>query len=755
MLRSLCALLLGVVLFSPPAKAQQAPLFDNVLYTGVRTEGLFEDAALPNGLADADRIVQPTQARHVRINWAIMDQVAEATKPIADDERKVITLLFMPMPDGSAQAFEIWYDPIMHPDLAARYPEIRTYAGVSREDSNSTIRMDITPQGVHAQILRPEGTVYLDPVALGNTDHYQVYRRSDFRPHADKVRNEIGVVGTQLPANASMRASGDELRTYRMALACTGEYAQFHGGTVPAALGAMTTTMNRVNGIYERDLSVRMELVANNDLLVFLNGATDPYTNFSGSTMLGENQSTVTSIIGGANYDVGHVFSTGGGGIASLGSVCDNGDKARGVTGLPAPVGDPFDVDYVSHELGHQFRGEHSWNYCGGPFGTGATDFEPGGGSTIMGYAGLCGSDDYATASDDYFHGGNLDQMIAFVTTGGGSSCGMVTSTGNDAPQITDFTDGFTIPISTPFALSASATDAQNDALTYCWEQVDGGTNIGLTSSPDGIFGVPLFRTFLPTLDTVRYFPSLDLVVEGNTSRVEYLPSDQRSMRFQITVRDNRPGGGGVSFDFADIETDDDGGPFVVTEPAGAGVEWRVGYWYPVSWDVAGTDFAPFNCSTVRIEMSTDGGYTYPHVLAESAPNNGGYVVKVPDAESNTVRVRVACNENVFYNINDEDLRVINDGTVSGLPDAETGTIGLFPNPASERVRVQWSGLRPLGTQPRIELWDATGRLVDVFRTVQGADQADLDLGDLAPGLYTVVLTDQDGRLGSRRLLRQ
>jgi hypothetical protein len=321
MLRSLLTLILGLCLYSPSAKAQQAPLHHDAVYTGVQTEALWQHVSLPNDLAAADRIIVPLSARYVAIDWSIMDAVVQATRPMADDERKVIT----------------------------------------------SIRLDLTPQGVHAQILRPEGTVYMDPVALGQTDVYQVYHRRDFRPHADKVRNEIGVLGNPPATASAQRASGDQLRTYRLALACTGEYAQFHGGTVAAALGAMATTMNRVNGIYERDFSVRMELIPNNDLLIFLDADADPYTNLSGFTMLGENQSTVNSIIGSSNYDVGHVFSTGGGGIASLGSVCDNGNKARGVTGLPSPIGDPFDVDYVSHEFGHQFRGEHSFNHCGGP----------------------------------------------------------------------------------------------------------------------------------------------------------------------------------------------------------------------------------------------------------------------------------------------------------------------------------------------------------------------------------------------------
>ncbi len=741
------------------AFAQRAPLFPDAVYTGVNTAGLWSAANAPAGVEDDDRVVRPASPALVGIDWAVMDQVAEYTRqPGREDERKVITLMFMPLPDGTQQGFEIWEDPIVHPDLAARYPGIRTWAGVGVDDPTATLRLDLTPQGVHGQILRRDGTVYLDPYARGVTDVYQVYHRADFAAHPDKVRAEIAVLGNPPADNdTGLRASGETLRTYRLALACTGEYAQFHGGTPAAALGAMVTTMNRVNGIYERDFSVRMEFIADNDLLIFLDPGSDPYTNNNGSAMLGQNQNTIDAVIGPAGYDVGHVFSTGGGGIASLGSVCDNGQKARGVTGLPMPTGDPFDVDYVSHELGHQFRGEHSWNYCGGPFGTGSTDFEPGGGSTIMGYAGLCGSDDYATQSDDYFHGGNLSQMVNFVISGTGSTCGVTTPTGNDAPVISAVPEGFTIPVSTPFYLTAEASDAQNDPITYCWEQIDGLNNLSLTNTPSGVFGVPLFRTFPPTEEPTRFFPSVDLVLDGANSRVEYLPDYTRPMRFQVSVRDNRPGGGGLSWEQTTVQVDDAAGPFAVTEPAGAGIVWEVGNWYPVSWDVAGTDVAPFDCATVRIEMSTDGGYTWDHVLAAEVPNNGGNVVYVPDAESNTVRVRVACNENIFYNVNDEDLQVVDNGTVSGLPSAEGPGLGLFPNPAARAVRVQ-VGPRAAGAADlTLRVVDATGvvRQSRVLRHPGGAFTADLDVAALAPGLYAVLLDGPAGREAQATLVVQ
>lgn len=663
---------------------------------------------------ESGRIIRAESEAIFQLNREALQQNLPLRNTDRSVANRVTQRVVIPMPDGSTAAFLVWSDPIMHPDLATRYPEIQTYAAIGADDPRMTARLDLTPQGFHAQIFTPSGTIYVDPYTHGSDAFYISYYRADFVPHPLKRESHRCQVENTLPdlpdqPLIAARSDGSELRTYRLALACTGEYASFHGGTVLGALAAMNTSMNRINGIYERELSVRMELIANNDLLIFLNGSTDPYTNSSGFAMLDQNQSTVDGIIGGANYDIGHVFSTGGGGVANLGSVCSSSDKAKGVTGGFAPVGDPFDVDYVAHEMGHQFRGEHSWNYCGGTGGTGSTDFEPGGGSTIMGYAGICGIDNYATNSDDYLHGANLTQMTAFIVSGSGSGCASVTATGNTAPEITDFPDEFTIPISTPFRLWATATDAESDPMTYCWEQIDGLQNVSLANSPSGRIGVPLFRSFPPSEASDRYFPSLDLLATNSTSRVEFLPDYERSMKFRLTIRDNHPGAGGTTDQDVEIEVDDTGGPFFITEPAGSGVVWEALNWVPIQWEAGGTVAAPFNCSTVQIRMSTDGGYTYPVVLHESVPNNGSNFIYVPDLPGNQVRVMVACNENIFFQINTENLRIENNGTPSGWNTPGELALELFPNPAGEMVFIRlpatWKS-----SQPLLRITDIRGR---------------------------------------------
>ena len=588
----------------------------------------------------------------------------------------------LPLPDGGYGRFRVMESPIMEDGLAAKYPEIKTYVVQGIDDPSASGRIDMTPRGLRAMVLSAKGSFFVDPYWSNSDEVSIVYYKRD---HLDreKMKNfACGVAGREASAlntasrPAAARPTGTNLRTYRLALATTGEYSVAVAGGSPSkanVLAAMVTSVNRVNVVYEREFAIRMTLVANTDLLIYLNSSTDPYTNNNGSTMLGQNQTTIDSIIGDANYDIGHVFSTGGGGLAYLGSVCESGSKAGGVTGSSNPVGDSFDIDYVAHEMGHQFGGDHTFNGTAAAVGSGtrnpATAYEPGSGSTIMAYAGICAPQDLQAHSDDYFHTVSYDQIDAYTSSGTGSAAFSVTATGNTAPVISALPSSYNIPRQTPFALTAQATDANGDSLTYCWEEFDrGGAQNPLLQVDNG--ASPIFRSYDPLASPTRTFPSLTYILNNaNNPPVtygsgyvtgEFLPSTTRTMTFRVSVRDNRAGGGGQNYASTQVISNSTSGPFLISN-FNSSSTIAAGTPQTLTWSVANTTAAPVNCANVKISYSTDGGNTFPVVLAASVANTGTASVTIPNSLSNattTGRFKVEAVGNIFFDINNANLTI-------------------------------------------------------------------------------------------------
>ncbi len=640
-------------------------------------------ADIPDPKRDDQQIV-PAAYRTMSVDFESLKAQLLAAPGEGTSVRESNYILQLPTPDGARAGFKIVEESVMELELQESYPNIRTFVGIGTGDyANAQISLDFTLKGFHAQILRDGKSYYIDPIAPGELNTYIVYTRESFFKANSKVIPSCGTddIGLPQPGNAGevpvngqnannsgdvpfpQASNGTELRTYQLALACTGEYAQFHGGTVPLVLSAMTTTMSRVNGIFRSELSLRMLLVANNDDLIFLNAITDGYTNNSGSAMLGENQAKVDAIIGSANYDIGHVFSTGGGGIAGLGVVCNNGSKARGVTGQASPIGDPFDVDYVSHEMGHQWDATHTQNNSCNR--TSSSAFEPGSASTIMGYAGIC-SPNLQSNSDDHFHNHSYNQMRTYSVDGNGNSCATITDAINTPPVITMPSGGFFIPRSTPFELTASATDPNNDAMTYCWEQYDLGpaTAAGDNNLTNPSGNAPIFRSWSPTSSPTRVFPRISDLVNNTTVIGELLPTYARDLTFRLTVRDLYTNGAvndaQISFDVAG-----NSGPFVVTSP-NSSVSWTSGSTQTVTWDVANTTASPVSCSNVSIYLSTDGGFTYPTLLVASTANDGSASVTMPEIVTSTARIKVKGNGNIFFDISNQNFSIQEGATPPG-----------------------------------------------------------------------------------------
>ena len=588
----------------------------------------------------------------------------------------------LPMPEGGFARFRVVESPILAPELEALFPGFKTYLGRGVDDPTATARFDLTATGFHAMVLRVAGTVLIDPEAPGELTQYVSYRKADA---LSQNQPWICLVDGQQDRDAGQRAvnsfpitNGTQKRTYRLALAATGEYTAAAGGTKALALSRMTTTMNRVNGVYERELAVHLTMAtgtgADPTALIYTDGTTDPYTNDNGPAMLTENQANLDSVVGTANYDMGHVFSTGGGGVASLQVPCVAGSKARGVTGLSDPVGDGFDIDFVAHEMGHQFGANHTFNAtsgnCAGNISAHA--YEVGSGVTIMAYAGICSPQDLALHSIDNFHVESLNEITAFITSGSGSTCGTVTATGNSPPAV-GATANYTIPRQTPFSLAVTASPFNGaNALTYNWEEYDlGSSSATVLDATTDSGNRPLLRPYSSTTTATRTLPSLTYILNnanvppstyacvggGTCLTGETLPTTSRAMTFRVTVRDNNAGAGAIATAAIVVTSTTAAGPFAVTAPNTV-VTWTGGSTQSVTWSVAGTDAAPINASAVQISLSTDGGTTFPTVLAASVPNNGSAAVNVPNTPTTTARIKVERVGNIFFDISNTDFTI-------------------------------------------------------------------------------------------------
>jgi hypothetical protein len=740
---------------------------------GFSSRAQIGSAVPPNGLWQAidenqivsagQRLIIPERYRTFRANQTALRQLlAQAPMEFTAAAKTSQVVLSVPMPDGALSRFRIEQSPVMQAGLAARFPNIKTYRGKGIDDPTATARFDLTPEGFHGIVLRPGGTVLIDPYAKNDTANYITYFKRDvtktsrFQCHVSELSPELVVppVLTTKSTTATSAASGGEtnlvvptgntLRTYMLALAATAEYVNVFRQPTDTdqqakerALVQMVIIMNRVNGVYERDLAMHMTLIDRELDIIYTNAATDPYTNDDGSAMLDENQANLDSTIGSANYDIGHVFSTGGGGVAQLRVPCKAGQKAFGVTGLPNPTGDVFAIDYVAHEMGHQWGGNHTFNgvaeSCGSPLQrNNAASMEPGSGSTIQGYAGICSTQDLQPNSDDYFHIKSLEEITTYTTGTGtnheGNTCDDETATGNTVPVV-DAGANYTIPKDTPFMLTATGSDTDGDALTYAWEEYDAGGLTGASPPDDDQDGrpKPIFRSYDPKTSPSRMFPSLQYIlnnanqpptfytcglrirVQGNDVPIpcltgEALPSINRVMNFQVTARDNRASGGGVSSDLMQVTVVNTSGatvfgPFNVTQP-NTNVTWTGLSTQTVTWNVANTNMAPVNTANVKISLSIDGGNSFPVVLAASTPNDGSQAVTVPNIATNAARIKVEAVDNIFFDISDANFAITaidcatnfalasNGGTVTASSEYSNGGF-----PASTAIDGEHKGL--------------------------------------------------------------
>ena len=574
-------------------------------------------------------------------------------------------ILTFPNSAGVLEPYEVYESPILAPDLAAQYPMIKTYVAQGIADPTAYMRLSVTQFGLHTFTLSGRrSTTYIDPYTK-DKKFYIVYDRNGVTKDPTTWQCLMGIPGTPTSLNKSIsggiksKSANDQIfRTFRLALSCTAEYGNFFANTgteLADIQAAMAVTMNRVNGVYEVDLSVNMQIVSNNDLIMYWGSTnSDPWTTEWNNTT----QTEIDSKIGNANYDIGHNFNTAGGGNAGcISCVCTSGQKGSGYTGGSNPVGDPFDIDYVAHEMGHQFGGYHTMNTCSRS-GSGQTEVEPASGSSIMGYAGICGTN-VQNNSDAHFNYVNIRDMTANIQTGN-STCGAQTSLSNN-PPVADAGQDFTIPQGTAFVLEGSATDADGlGSLTHNWSQND-PEQASSNGSPQSTWTQgPLYRAKLPIVSTDRYMPQLSDVIAGNLSPTwEMTPTVGRDMEFSYVVRDNDVNGAQEHDDLMQVTVIGSAGPFEVTSQ-GSAVTWNSGSTETITWDVANTSGGSVNTADVDIFLSLDGGYTYPITIVTGVPNNGSTTITVPTgAATTTGRIMVRGANNIFYDLNDADITIL------------------------------------------------------------------------------------------------
>jgi hypothetical protein len=694
---------------------------------------------------------------------ALLKQSPHENNTKAGQSKFIVTI---PVADGSTEQFRITESPVMEPKLQAKYPGIRSYLGQGITDRSSIIRFDFSPQGFHAIIISPKRkTIYINPITTGK-NLYTVFDRSNiaqekqvFDCKLDKVLSSQ-IQGTQTPGTTD-----NNLRTYRFAVATGGEFSKlFLDGTETTdaqkkakVLAGLVTDLIRTNIIFEADFGIHLNYVNNEDTIIFLDGKTDPFqssqTGYATGAWNRQSQQTLDAYIGTANYDVGHLlmgYPTGGN-AGCIGCVCNAPNKGSGATGFTTDLtSDPFIVDFWDHEIGHQFGGNHTFDYQYETPPSGA-QMEPGSGSTIMGYAGTTGQYDIQPHSDPYFHAISIQQIDVYTTTGKGSTCAVLNFDHDKLPSANAGLD-YTIPKSTPFVLTAKSIDKDStDSLTYCWEQFDNFINNGTSSkfpSATATTGAA-FRSYNPSVSKQRMFPFLNSILDGtNQNKWEVLPSVNRTLNFRLTVRDNHPGGGRTHSDDMIVTVDAGSGPFKVTSP-NTNVSWVAGSNHTITWDVANTNIAPVNCSKIKILLSLDGGETFPYVLKSAAINDGSVQITLPASIASTkARIEIISIGNIFFDISDVNFKITASSpfaTASSNAIASTaGSTKVQPNPAKGYTNIIFG--EPFNTCS-LTLNNSEGKTVynKTLNAVIKGTTAKISLAGLSQGTYFIKIATEKG----------
>ena len=650
-----------------------------------------------------------------------------------DAARGKSVVMEIPMPDGSLQRFRMEETQVLAAHLAVDFPDWKTFVGYGVDDPTAVGRFDWNALGFHGYAATSKGVVVVDPYQTGDRENYQVFYKHDFgksdMDFSCRTGTQVEPIIEMNPQfklmlDAERFSFGAQIRTYRLAVATTGEWSRNAAGFAANpeltpiqirtnALAVIVTAVNRLNGIFERELASRFQLVnpsvTNEDTnIVYDNPATDPYNNTDNPAQLIVNQNNITAEVGTANFDIGHLFGTNGGGVANKSSLCVNDDKAEGYSARGTNTGDPFVVDYVAHELGHQFGADHTYNNLDSGNNNSACStreateaYEPASGSTIMSYVGICNNgrdlQQFVDPGLPTFHIISQTVINRNLTTGPPQTTACGVASGSNSVPTVNAGAAYTIPRLTPFTLTAAGADADaGDAgnLLYSWEQYNVAPSAsGPLGTPPNTYDIdddgvprPLLRAYSPVASPSRTFPSLPFVLNpqnnetpgGNQPVLTYtgthpsgapgavcepgetcvvgerLPTINRTLTFRVAVRDRR---GGVSDAETNLNVAAAAGPFRVTAQDTA-TTWAGNSAQTITWDVAGTTGNGINAGSVNITLSTDGGQTFPITLSSNTANDGSETITIPNVATTTARIRIQPTNNVFFDINNVNFTI-------------------------------------------------------------------------------------------------
>lgn len=667
--------------------------------------------------------------------------------PLVDSGIESNLIINFPTQNSDVEKFKIWEAPVMDAELSAQYPDIKSYVGKGINDPTAIIRFSVTSFGLTSITLSGNhDTTIIEPYTK-DLNNYIVFSKSALENSDGFMCNVKSVQSDPINYKESdnnlnnYRINDSKLRKYRIVLASTVEFSTFHinraghSNSTDAVkrqdvISAMNVSLTNINAVYETDIAVRFILVSQSSNVIFL--YSDSFTNSTASMLIEESKTVIGDAVLSSLYDIGHTLATCEGGIAGVGVTCGIG-KARGCSGTSTPVGVKFDINILAHEIGHQFGANHTYNSSSCGVRESGSSFEPGSGSTIMGYAGICTGNNVVNDSNSYFNWHSISQMNTHMLS---DDCAPKTTTTNTPPGV-ESPASYTIPRGTAFKLFGSSTDADVTGYTYCWEQSDAE----LSTQPPTVNNSkgPNFRSFPPSSQSFRFFPRLEDVLNNDLSPTwEVIPNVARILNFKFTVRDNkRSVCAQTNVTSNRVTVSGVAGPFVVTSQNTTGINWVVGTNKTVTWNVAGTTGNGVNTPSVNIALYVDGAFAL--YLVRDSANDGSQVVTVPSRIDTNCRIVVsAAGNNVFYAVNSKPFSI---SSATTLSKSNVNEVSIYPNPSNGEFTVNY---KPISKNDlKIMVNKVSGDLVyeNTFVNIENFNQT-IDLKKLQKGIYIVTILD-------------